>query len=105
MATSADIAIVTGAFTLGGVLLTGVGTSLASLLRRRWAAADAREGRKNARIDALRTERIKAYRDLLHAFNAYEDHAVLLMVDIRAGRKAAVRWDEDPFAHGTEHIQ
>lgn len=97
-----ETVILTGLFTLGGVLLASIFGVIGSMLRRRWAKDDALTAHSNVEQSALRTERRKIYSELLDAFNRHANASLRLDERVRTDPGAKDWTFRDTLnAHGT----
>lgn len=92
------IAVLTGAFALGGVSVTTLGGLLANRLSRNWSLEHGRAERKYTATAELMERRREIYSDLLVLCNLAFDDAVERRQNVLAGARPAVKppitnWD------------
>lgn len=85
MDSSAVPVLLTGAFTLGGVLMTAVSTGLGALIRRHWATSDLEKQTRALERAELRKLRRECYANLLTIFNRSADDITNLDEAIKKG--------------------
>jgi hypothetical protein len=77
--------LLTGLFTLSGVVITSIAAGVGSVLRRKWAVQDAQWETRVTEQRELRSLRRDTYAELLAAFDHHDDDFVRLAGKIRLG--------------------
>lgn len=88
-------AVVTGVFTLLGGGLGGLIAFALGERKRRWEVADDRARHEREMATELRLQRQEVYALLLESVNHYSEESFSVGVEIRAGRRPALRAGED----------
>ncbi|KTS14408.1 hypothetical protein RSA3_00420 [Microbacterium testaceum] len=97
--------LLTGAFTLGGVILTVVSTGLGALIRRRWATSDLEMQTRALERGELRKLRRECYANLLTIFNRSADDVTKLEEGIAKGRVPLLEnVDQEAASYISQHL-